>query len=1765
MFNWNAQMRGPGFPPQSQQMMPMSGSHMGQMPYQAGHAQWAHQQAGMGMMMGLGWAPANQAAMYPQLLPGMMNMPVTPLMAGMGQAGAMGQVGSMGPGPAPPAQPPPPLPAEPPPPTPSAPKIGPPTPPPPQPQPPPPPSTDTAAAQQSGKASKWDQTRKEAAQSAESAVPQGQSNPPAASQTKPAVSPAPSEVKPSVDPTQGQIHPRASAPGPANLHGQTPQQVASQNVAAGGGVPQGPAAGASHSGRDAALGKPGSAASHSSVTDMAEPDPLLLAELEKVKLEEALFVEQYRQWKQQYDDWRAQNQNHPNKEQFGQYLEQWKTYEQQMESRRMNIHKHKQDLEDKLARMAAASASKAETARLGSFVPSFTAVDSSQNLTGSSAWNQGDQAAMQNVSQQSQAVADHVRDNGLVLPHSGQRVGASSAGPGHRLDSTGPAGPAIPGRMNQFADSTGNGEKAAPVFQNQIPGLTDEKGEEDMNLDDDEEAAAANTQSVQQALVEDNAWQSKQTTHEESFNQKMAGDWNPWNQAQEDQWGGMPPGSARDSGWPDQTGSRRGLQEPLDNYRGQPREGWNGNNHPAAPPFGSGQLEQEDVDARIQRPVGDSMFGERPDGYTRDGYRDRYYDDADDDFRPFSQIEPGGGMFRGGGQMHRGREHDFHRGRGGGFMRGSGRGEDFHTGSDYPSGVGADLHRGRVGNFPLGRGDDPRGRGGNFPLGRGDDPRGRGGNFPLGRADDPRGRGSDFPGGMGADYHSEDDGQRFNNSFRLEGFDHDGGPARGRGGFSARGRGLPSLMSFEFGESVKNQFSDFDLREGDTAGLAGQATDDADYGYGDRGRGRGAMRGRGGPRYMNDDDDEYEGNRSVPAPGRGFGHRGGLERGGGAFRGPGAFANEPFDGNNQGDFASAQRGHGVMSGRGGASWRGGMANSSLVDSQHGEDYPRRPALSGVGGLRDEQEADPKRLAEFAEGSEFRQPGDVNSRDGVAGRGQIASLDRPGDKNVWDGQPGDKMPDRYGQQETAAAAGGVQGPGKERTRRLPGDDAELEAKRGRFQLEEDSAQSRLRPAYPGDRFRGPGDRLRDFRDPYFRDSYVDPFTARPMYGFDRPDLDRIAGPTAGYDAHLERKRLLPAESIDYAHGGLQREKKSVQPAKVIDYGHGQSTEGKPAAVDLDAGPGDRASTDALRGGVELRTARDSQERSRLPEQRDREASSRRADVAARGGDLPPRYGHHVDEFADRDMRPFDVAPGRTGAGNFRTWMNEDADLRDDGRGTQASMRERDRFSEEEDYRTSRRPVSRDEGWRSGDKDSDAARLFSRDDVRPTDRTPHDYPDRADDYYGRRSDPYDRRINDPYMDRGGDYMREREEGQRGDASLGRESRLGSSVPDRYSRSDAGELGQDRDRFDRPLSPTHDRALLGMPAGTPPQSKPELVKVEDLLCPPNRENRPPQIVVIIRGLPGSGKTYVSKLLREKESSCGGSAPRMLCLDDYFMVDVEKDVLDPDSGKKVKKRMMEYEYEQALEDSYRQSLLKSFKKNIDDGFFPFIIVDATNERVSHFSEFWSYAKSKGFQVYVGELNVDVPTCIQRNIHRWTEWDIEKVKENWEPLPPHFIKLDLRWLLQEDSIPEVVMEDSQTQNVDGDKTAKKEDEEKDEDEDESDSKNPTYKKSRWELDTSEETLDKLDGIRVSKKHMAEHQSLNDYLQLEQMDEDYFQRESLPGKKRVRWADLEEKKNQDRRRNLGFIVGQTQQDWDRITDTQLANKALNQTKYFYKN
>ncbi|XP_063957585.1 YLP motif-containing protein 1-like [Lytechinus pictus] len=359
----------------------------------------------------------------------------------------------------------------------------------------------------------------------------------------------------------------------------------------------------------------------------------------------------------------------------------------------------------------------------------------------------------------------------------------------------------------------------------------------------------------------------------------------------------------------------------------------------------------------------------------------------------------------------------------------------------------------------------------------------------------------------------------------------------------------------------------------------------------------------------------------------------------------------------------------------------------------------------------------------------------------------------------------------------------------------------------------------------------------------------------------------------------------------------------------------------------------------------------------------------------------------------------------------------------------------------------------------------------------------------------------------------------------------------------------------------SPGQKDVFTNSPQQTPPPAKPkkrEVVAITDLLDQPNREKRPAKICVILRGPPGSGKSYIAKLIKDREIHNRGPSPRMLCLDDYFMSEKEKTEKDPETGKIVKKRFQEYEYEDSMEGIYQNSLLKTFKKTIEDGFFDFIIVDAVNDKNSKIEPFWSYAKTKGFEVYVAELLVELGLCIQRDIHNRGEASIRRIIEHWEFAPRKYIKLDVVALLQDAAIPEVEMEEEEEQDtgLSMEELMNQQHEAMEEFEDQEEALALT--KSKWDSAT-EEKLDALDGIKKYKKKDS-YQSMEDYLS--GGDEfDTVSRPTLPGQKRVRWADIEERRDQERMRAVGFVIGQTATDWAKITDDSYADKALNRTKY----
>lgn len=339
----------------------------------------------------------------------------------------------------------------------------------------------------------------------------------------------------------------------------------------------------------------------------------------------------------------------------------------------------------------------------------------------------------------------------------------------------------------------------------------------------------------------------------------------------------------------------------------------------------------------------------------------------------------------------------------------------------------------------------------------------------------------------------------------------------------------------------------------------------------------------------------------------------------------------------------------------------------------------------------------------------------------------------------------------------------------------------------------------------------------------------------------------------------------------------------------------------------------------------------------------------------------------------------------------------------------------------------------------------------------------------------------------------------------------------------------------------------------ADSPGPSLPRPVLIEDLLCPPGRTSRPANFVIILRGPPGSGKSFLAKLIKDKEVEQGGATPRMLSLDDYFVTEVEKEERDPESGRRVKTKVMEYEYEAAMEKTYHDSLVKAFKKTISDGYFSFLIVDAINDKVSHFEEMWHFAKTKGFQVYICELDRDLQTCLKHNIHNRSEKDIESSIKNWEDTPRQYLRTDPTSMLQSAAIEDVEMEDVSDDDFKDDSDPKEEDKKEDEEENEEEA---NVFMSKWETaDSQGDKMDRLDGLAKRRKDGAP-QTLEDWLQL---PDNYEEKKATPGKKQVRWADLEERRKQEKMRAIGFVVGQT--DWSRMTDPTFGEGALTHTKY----
>uniref|UniRef100_A0A1I8HB61 YLP motif-containing protein 1 n=1 Tax=Macrostomum lignano TaxID=282301 RepID=A0A1I8HB61_9PLAT len=336
---------------------------------------------------------------------------------------------------------------------------------------------------------------------------------------------------------------------------------------------------------------------------------------------------------------------------------------------------------------------------------------------------------------------------------------------------------------------------------------------------------------------------------------------------------------------------------------------------------------------------------------------------------------------------------------------------------------------------------------------------------------------------------------------------------------------------------------------------------------------------------------------------------------------------------------------------------------------------------------------------------------------------------------------------------------------------------------------------------------------------------------------------------------------------------------------------------------------------------------------------------------------------------------------------------------------------------------------------------------------------------------------------------------------------------------------------------------------------------VDLLSLLCQPGRQSRPHNLCILLRGLPGAGKSRLARLIKEKEMQQGGQPPRILSIDDYFTMD----------GR--------YEYDAEAEPMYRASLLKAFSKQLETGLFPFIIVDCPLETLDQLTPFISAASRCGYSPFALDVSGASPAvCAQRGIHGRSLAEVEAVAQFWQPLPMTtsvggcgYRRLDASSLLQESDITLVEMDEADASDAEAGDSGKAGNAEVNNEEDaEPDAvagDGRLFVPSKWESEADRDAqLERLDGLRHQQGAQSQQQKatsarelLMEYMSMPAAGKDSG---AAAGRKRVRWADLEELREQAKRKRLGFVACGT--DWDKLMsdDSVVADQALNRTKFF---
>lgn len=331
-------------------------------------------------------------------------------------------------------------------------------------------------------------------------------------------------------------------------------------------------------------------------------------------------------------------------------------------------------------------------------------------------------------------------------------------------------------------------------------------------------------------------------------------------------------------------------------------------------------------------------------------------------------------------------------------------------------------------------------------------------------------------------------------------------------------------------------------------------------------------------------------------------------------------------------------------------------------------------------------------------------------------------------------------------------------------------------------------------------------------------------------------------------------------------------------------------------------------------------------------------------------------------------------------------------------------------------------------------------------------------------------------------------------------------------------------------------------------------DIVDIREILEEPGRSTRPEKIAIVLRGVPGSGKTYLAYLIERKEAEKGNRSQfKFLTMDEYFETEHTREIVD-ENGDKRTETYRKYDYDPSKLNIYMENLIEKLQNITRQGEHKFIVIEGDFCDMFFYERIFAIALTNGFSGYTIEVNQDSDICKEYNDHRRYD-EINKKQEFMSsiPTPDNHILLDPEYLYEEYSY-SFADESEKTVKVSG----KESDEDLESDEAMEASFGPLKKAqitSKWDDDddAADLVIERLDGI---KSKPVEGLTMAAYLKT---DDEWTMRPSTSGKKRVRWADIEEKKEQEKMRKIGFIVGQT--DWKRMTDTTDGKSALEKTKY----